>query len=377
MNDYYAELGISRDASPEEIKRAYRKMARRLHPDVNPSEEAAEQFKKVGQAYDVLGDPQKKAAFDQGVDPYAPGGGAGAGFGGQAFSFSDIMDAFFTGGSAGGSGGPRSRVQHGQDALLPLEIELATAVFGGEEDLEFDTAVLCSTCHGDGCRAGTGKHTCDVCGGAGQTQQVQRSFLGQVLTSRPCTACQGYGDVIDSPCFECDGNGRKRDTRIITIRVPAGVDTGTRIQLRGEGEVGPHGGPAGDLYVEVRVAKHAMFQRQGDDLHCSLELPMSSAALGASVPLETLDGVRDIDIRPGTQPGDVVTLKGLGVTRLRTDSRGDLLVHANVRTPSRLTGEQADLLRQFAQARGEDSPAPRFEPVGQGLLGKLRQAWKG
>ena len=377
MNDYYAELGVTREASVEEIKRAYRKKARKLHPDVNPSPEAAEEFKRVGQAYDVLGDPQKKAAYDQGVDPYAPGGGAGAGFGGAGFSFSDIMDAFFTGGAAGGGGGPRSRVQHGQDALLPLDIQLATAVFGGEQELTFDTAVVCSTCHGDGSRPGTGKHTCDVCGGAGQTQQVQRSFLGQVLTSRPCTACQGYGDIIDSPCFECDGNGRKRDTRTITIKVPAGVDNGTRIQLRGEGEVGPGGGPAGDLYVEVRVEKHPMFQRQGDDLHCSLELPMSAAALGATVPFETLDGSRDIDIKAGTQPGDVITLKGLGVTRLRTDNRGDLLVHANVRTPSKLTSEQADLLRQFAASRGEETPAPKFQPVNQGLLGKLRQAWKG
>lgn len=375
MNDYYAELGISREATAEEIKRAYRKQARKLHPDVNPSPEAAEQFKRVSQAYDVLGDEAKRAQYDQGFDPHAPGGGQG--FGGQGFSFSDIMDAFFTGGAAGAQGGPRPRVQPGGDALLPLDIELQTAVFGGEEDLTFDTAVVCSTCHGDGCRPGTGKRTCDVCKGAGQTQQVQRSFLGQVLTSRPCQACQGYGDVIESPCFECDGNGRKRDRRTIAIKVPAGVDTGTRIQLRGEGEVGPFGGPAGDLYVEVRVEKHAMFQRQGDDLHCSLELPMVTAALGASIPLETLDGTRDIDIKPGTQPGDVVTLKGLGVTRLRTDHRGDLLVHANVRTPTKLDAEQAEILRRFADVRGEEAPTAKFQPVNQGLLGKLRQAWKG
>ena len=378
VNDYYADLGVSRDASAEEIKRAYRRQARKLHPDVNPSDEAADQFKKIGQAYDVLGDEQKRAMYDQGVDPHAPGGGAGAaGFGAGGFTFSDIMDAFFTGGAAGSQGGPRSRVQHGQDALLPLDIDLKTAVFGGDEDLEFDTAVVCSTCHGDGCRPGTGKRTCDVCHGAGQTQQVQRSFLGQVMTSRPCGACQGYGDIIESPCFECDGQGRKRDRRVLSIKVPAGVDTGTRIRLSGEGEVGPGGGPAGDLYVEVHVAKHDMFQRQGDDLHCSLELPMTAAALGASIPLETLDGVRDISIRPGTQPGDVITLKGLGVTRLRTNSRGDLLVHADVRTPAKLSHEQTELLKQFAASRGEDTPSGNFQPVNQGLLGKLRQAWKG
>ena len=376
MNDYYADLGISRDASAEEIKRAYRRQARKLHPDVNPSEEAAEQFKKVGQAYDVLSDPDKRAMYDRGVDPMDPGAGGAAGFGGAGFSFSDIMDAFFTGGAAGQSG-PRSRVQPGQDALLPLDIELKTAVFGGEAELEFDTAVVCSTCHGDGCRPGTGKRTCDVCHGAGQTQQIQRSFLGQVMTSRPCMACQGYGDVITDPCFECDGQGRKRDRRVLPIKVPAGVDTGTRIRLAGEGEVGPYGGPAGDLYVEVRVEKHDMFQRQGDDLHCSLELPMSAAALGASIPLETLDGERTIEIKPGTQPGDVVTLKGLGVTRLRTKNRGDLLVHANVRTPTKLDAKQTELLKEFAQARGEDAPKGNFQSVNQGLLGKLRQAWKG
>ncbi|AKU16550.1 molecular chaperone DnaJ [Luteipulveratus mongoliensis] len=374
MNDYYAALGVARDASPEEIKRAYRKLARKLHPDVNPGPEAADEFKKISQAYEVLSDPEKRQAFDMGADPYAQAGAAGFG---QGFSFSDIMDAFFGGQAAGGGRGPRSRQQRGQDALVPLEIDLATAVFGGNADLVFDTAVICPTCSGDGARPGTGTRTCDVCQGAGQVQQIQKSFLGQVMTTRPCTNCRGFGEVITDPCFECSGDGRVRNRRTMTLKVPAGVDSGTRIQLSGEGEVGPSGGPSGDLYVEVRVRKHAMFQRQGDDLHCSLELPMTAAALGTTLPLETLDGTRDVDIKPGTQAGDTITLKGLGVTHLRSAVRGDLLVHANVRTPTKLGPQQEELMRQLAKERGEERPEAKFQPVNHGLLGRLRDAFAG
>ncbi|MDF8263363.1 molecular chaperone DnaJ [Luteipulveratus flavus] len=374
MNDYYATLGVDRDASQEEIKRAYRKLARKLHPDVNPDAEASDEFKRISQAYEVLSDPQKRRAFDMGADPYAQAGAAGYG---QGFSFSDIMDAFFGGTAAGAGRGPRSRQERGQDALLPLEIDLSTAVFGGNADLVFDTAVVCPTCHGGGSRPGTGTRTCDVCQGAGQVQQIQKSFLGQVMTTRPCSACRGYGEVITDPCFECSGEGRVRDRRSMTIKVPAGVDSGTRIQLSGEGEVGRAGGPAGDLYVEVRVRKHAMFQRQGDDLHCSLELPMTAAALGTTLPLETLDGTRDVDIKPGTQPGDVITLKGLGVTHLRSSVRGDLHVHANVRTPTKLDAPQQELLHQLAKERGEERPEAKFQPVNHGLLGRLRDAFAG
>ncbi|NLJ54682.1 MAG: molecular chaperone DnaJ [Intrasporangiaceae bacterium] len=373
MNDYYADLGVSRDATAEEIKRAYRKAARRLHPDVNPGPEAEEEFKKISQAYDVLSDPEKRRSFDMGADPYAAGA---AGFG-QGFSFSDIMDAFFGQGAGGGAGrGPRPRQQRGTDGLVRQEIPLETAVFGGETELLIDTAVTCGTCDGGGGQPGTGRRTCDLCGGRGETQQVQRSFLGQVMTTRPCMACQGFGDIITHPCHDCAGDGRVRQRRPLKIRVPAGVDTGTRIQLRGEGEVGPGGGPNGDLYVEVRVEPHETFTRRGDDLHATISVPMTAAALGATLPLETFDGVQDIDLPPGTQAGEAITLRGLGVTHLRGGGRGDVIAHIDVRTPTRLDAQQEDLLRQLAAARGEERPTGKVAPADHGLLGKLKDAFK-
>jgi len=373
VNDYYQDLGVSRDASAEDIKRAYRRLARKLHPDVNSGPEAEDEFKRVSQAYDVLSDPEKKRAYAMAAAPY---GGQAGGFG-QGFSFSDIMDAFFGGAAGGAARGPRSRKRRGQDALIRVEIDLSQAVFGAERELTIDTAVECGTCHGDGSQPGTGTRTCDVCGGRGEVQQVQRSFLGQVMTSRPCTACQGYGTVISDPCFECSGDGRVRTRRTLKIRVPAGVDTGTRIQLTGEGEVGQGAGPAGDLYVEIHVTPHETFQRRGDDLHCSVDLPMTAAALGTSFKLDTLDGMKDLEIRPGTQAGDVVTMRGMGVTHLRGTGRGDLIVHVNVQTPTRLDAEQEDLLRKLAVLRGEERPEGQLAPVSHGLLGKLRDAFLG
>jgi len=374
LNDYYQDLGVGRDASAEDIKRAYRRMARKLHPDVNADAEAEDQFKRVSQAYDVLSDADKRRSYDAGSDPY---GGATGGYG-QGFSFSDIMDAFFSQTAGGGAGrGPRSRRSRGQDALIRLDIELSHAVFGVEREISVDTAVSCGTCHGDGAQPGTGTRTCDVCAGRGEVQQVQRSFLGQVMTTRACVACQGFGVVIASPCFECSGEGRVRTRRTLKIRVPAGVDTGTRIQLAGSGEVGPGAGPAGDLYVEINVTPHQTVQRRGDDLHCSVELPMTAAALGASIKLDTLDGMTDLEIKPGIQPGDVITLKGMGVTHLRGTGRGDLLVHASVQTPTRLTPEQEDVLRKLAVLRGEERPEGRLTLASQGLFGKLRDAFLG
>ena len=373
MSDYYQDLGVDRSASPEAVKRAYRRLARKLHPDVNPGAEAEEQFKTVSRAYEVLSDPDKRRNYDMGVDPFATGGGNG--FSGQGFSFSDVMDAFF--GGAATQRGPRTRAHRGQDALVRIQIDLHDAVFGSEEELTIETAVRCGTCQGDGCQPGTGLSTCAVCRGRGEVQTVQRSFLGQVMTSRPCQSCHGYGSTISHPCFECSGEGRVRTRRTLTLKVPAGVDSGTRIQLAGEGEVGTGGGPAGDLYVEVAVASHATYTRRGDDLHCRVELPMTAAALGTTIDLQTFDGTRPFDVKPGTQAGDTVTLRGLGVTHLRGTGRGDLIIHADVQTPTRLNEAQQDLLRQLAKLRGEERPVGRMAPADKGFLGKLRDAFKG
>ena len=371
MNDYYEDLGVSRDASAEDIKRAYRKLARTLHPDVNPGEDAEERFKRVSQAYDVLSDETKRRQYDMGGDPY---GGAHEGFG-AGFSFSDIMEQFF-GQAAGGGRGPRSRSSRGQDGLVGLEVDLATAVFGGQEDLVIDTATVCSSCSGDGAQPGTGRRTCDTCAGRGEIQQVQRSFLGQVMTSRPCPTCQGFGEVIPNPCHECSGQGRVRTRRTMKVRIPAGVDSGTRIHLAGEGEVGPGGGPAGDLYVELRVREHETFTRRGDDLHASVAVPMTAAALGVDMTFATLDGEQEISIKRGTQPGDTIVLPGLGVTHLRSEGRGDLVIHVDVRTPTKLDAEQEQLLRDLARVRDEEAPDGELDDVDAGFVGRLRHAFR-
>ena len=372
LSDYYDVLGVGRDASPDEIKRAYRKLARQLHPDVNSSPEAGERFKTVSQAYDVLSDADKRRAYDQGGVGF-PGGAAGFG---QGFSFSDIMDAFF-GGNAPGGRGPRSRQQRGQDALIRLDVSLHEATFGAERELAIDTAVVCPTCAGGGSQPGTGTRQCEVCHGRGEVQQVQRSFLGQVMTSRPCTTCQGFGTVIAHPCVECSGEGRVRTRRTLTLKVPAGVDTGTRIQLRAEGEVGPGGGPPGDLYVEIMVGSHPTFTRRGDDLHCTVELPMTAAALGTTLTLASMDGDEDLDVPGGTQSGQVVTMRGKGVTHLRGSGRGDLIVHFDVQTPTRLDEEQERLLRELAARRGEERPEARLSPAQGGIFSRLRDAFSG
>ena len=245
--DYYGLLGVRKDATGEEIKRAYRKLARELHPDVNPDPGAADRFKEVSAAYEVLSDPEKRRMYDLGGDPFGRGGaGQGAGF-----SFTDIMDAFFGGQTDAQGRGPRPRMRRGQDALVRLEIDLAEAAFGVTRELKVDTAVLCQACNGDGAAPGSRPVTCETCHGRGEVQHVQRSFLGEIRTLRPCAACRGYGEIIPEPCRECSGDGRVRSRRTLTVKIPAGVDTGTRVQLAGEGEVGPGGGPAGDRLLPV------------------------------------------------------------------------------------------------------------------------------
>lgn len=366
--DYYAVLGVARDCTPEEIKKAYRRLARELHPDVNPG--AEEQFKEVTKAYEVLADPRKRELHDLGGDPFSTGGGFGSGFG-----FSDIMDAFF-GAGGGGARGPRPRQRRGQDALIRVDIDLAEATFGVTRDLQVDTATTCPTCQGGGAAAGTSPRICDACQGRGEVQQVTRSFLGQVMTARPCAGCQGFGTVIPNPCPDCGGDGRVRTRRSLKVKIPPGVDTGTRIQLTGEGESGPGGGPAGDLFVEIVERPHPTFSRRGDDLHCTVAVPMTAAALGVTVTIETLDGPRPVELRAGTQSGQSVTLVGLGVTHLRSQGRGDLVAHVEVHTPTRLDDEQEELLRRLAGLRGEDGPdVGHVNGESPGFFNRLRDAF--
>jgi molecular chaperone DnaJ len=385
--DLYDLLGVPRDADSDAIKKAYRRLARKLHPDVNPDPETQEQFKEVTRAYEVLSDPQKRAAYDRGGDPFA---GAGAGFGqGAGFSFTDIMDAFFGGGGPGGAAagrGPRPRRRRGQDALIRLEVDLAEAAFGVTRELNVDTAVICSACHGEGAAPGTHPIPCETCRGAGEVAHVQRSFLGEIRTLRPCPACRGFGSIIPDPCRECSGDGRVRSRRTLTVKIPAGVDNGTRVQLSEQGEVGPGGGPAGDLYVEIHIAPHETFTRHGNDLHCTVTLPMTAAALGTTLTLPTLEadveqgadsGVEtafDLDIRPGTQSGTEQVLRGRGVPGLR-GGRGDLVVSVVVETPSRLDVRQEELLRELAGLRGEHQPSGQVRPSSKSVFGKLRDAF--
>ena len=367
MTDYYAVLGVARDASSDDIKRAYRKLAREFHPDLNPGSE--EQFKQVAQAYEVLSDPEKRSRYDLGGDP---AGGVG-GF--NTFGFGDIMDAFF---GQSVNRGPRPRRRRGQDALIQVELSLRDAVFGTTRDFALDTAVVCSTCQGAGTQQGTELQTCDMCHGRGDIQHVQRSFLGQVMTARPCPQCRGYGTVIPHPCPECAGDGRVQARRTLTVKIPAGVDTGTRIQLADEGEVGLGGGERGDLYLEVMVLPHPVFAREGNDLHCNVVLPMTAAALGASIPLTLLDDVTtEIDIRPGTQSGQRIPLHGMGVPHLRGNGRGDLYVDVVVETPVDLDDDQVDLLRRLALARNEERPDGQLVPGQHGFFSRLKDAFNG
>jgi len=372
--DYYATLGVRRDATPEEIKKAYRRLARELHPDINPDPQVQDRFKQVTAAYEVLSDPAKREVHDLGGDPLsASGGGAGAGspfgFGGLG----DIMDAFF--GGTGASRGPRSRIRQGADALIRVELDLAETAFGTTTELELDTAVVCATCTGSGTAAGTHPDTCSTCRGRGEVSSVQRSFLGQVMTSRPCPRCGGLGTLITHRCAACGGDGRVRSRRTTSVKIPAGIEHGMRLRLTGEGEVGPGGGPAGDLYVEVVERDHPVFTRDGDDLHSRVTLPMSAAALGTTLTLDTLDGQEEIDIRPGTQSGHVIPLRARGVPHLRGTGRGDLHVHVEVRTPTKLDDEQERLIRELAGLRGEEQSQAR---AGDGsLFSRLREAFQG
>lgn len=359
MADHYETLGVSREATPEEIKKAYRRLARELHPDVNPSEDAAERFKDVTHAYDVLSDPEQRQRYDM--------GGGQPGMGG----FGDIFETFFGGGGFGGAGqGPRPRAERGDDAMIRVDVTLDEVVFGAQRVVTVNTAVLCGVCQGSCCQPGTHPVTCDVCHGQGQVQRQVRSLFGNVVTMHPCGSCQGYGTVIEHPCVECGGKGRVRERRTITVDIPSGIDTGTRLQMRGGGEVGPGGGPNGDLFIEFRVTHHDVFSRDGNDLLATLQLSMTDAILGAEATLDGLDGEVQVEVPAGTQSGDQLTVRGRGIQALRSTNRGDLKIAVQVSTPTKLSNREKEIVRQLQGLRKD--PAPHLGEFQQNLFGKIR-----
>lgn len=363
MADHYEVLGVSRDASVDEIKKAYRRLARELHPDVNSSDEAAERFKSVTHAYDVLSDPQQRQRYDLGDQGGFGGFGGAQNFGG----FGDIFETFFGGGQ---QQGPRPRAERGDDALIRVDVELAEVIFGTTKELRVDTAIRCETCDGSCCQPGTSPVTCDVCGGAGSLRRQVRSILGNVMTTHPCGSCRGYGTVIPNPCVTCQGHGRVRAQRTVEVEVPAGVETGMRIKMPNSGEAGEAGGPNGDLYLEIRVPHDDVFSRNGDDLLATLEVPMTRAILGTSVTVNALDGELTIEVPAGTSSGDIVTVKHRGITHLRSEKRGDVRVALHVVMPNKLSSKERALIEQFDAMHS--SPDPKLGSFQQGLFSKLR-----
>lgn len=358
--DHYEVLGVARDASQDDIKKAYRKLARELHPDVNSAADAEEKFKAVTHAFDVLGDPEQRRNYDMGG---SQGFGGMPGFG----NMGDVFDAFFGGGQ---SRGPASRAQRGNDALLRVDVELVDVIFGGEREIEVDTAVLCDTCQGTCCSPGTSPTRCDVCGGSGSVQRQVRSLLGNIVTATPCGSCRGYGTVIAAPCPTCAGHGRVRARSTLAITIPAGIETGQRIHLRGVGEVGEAGGPAGDVYVEFHVEPSEVWARQGDDLLASLQIDMVDAIRGTKVTLEALDGEITVDVKAGVQSGDVVVVKNRGLGQLRGNGRGDAKFGIQVMTPTKLNAKESKLIDEFASLRPANDP--HLAEHKRGLFANLR-----
>ena len=382
IEDFYELLGVGRSANDDEIKRAYRKLARELHPDVNNGDPATEErFKLVTVAYETLRDPERRRRYDmfgpEGLrGTGAPGGAGGAGGFEDLFGAGrgDLFNSFF-GGQAGGFGQTRARGQagppRGADMEVTLELDFRSAVFGASKEIRVRVPVPCTTCDATGAAPGTSAVTCTTCGGAGEVRQVRQSILGQMVTSRPCPRCGGLGQEITTPCPDCRGEGRRNEEKAYTVDIPAGVDDGNTLQLGGRGAAGPRGGRAGDLFVHLRVKPDERFLRQGNDLIHVLHLPMAQAALGAHLRYETLDGTEDLVIPRGTQPGKVFRLRGRGVPDVTGRGRGDLLVQVVVDTPNDLTKEQEDLLRMYAGARGEE-----VAPAESGFMAKVRSAFK-
>lgn len=360
--EFYQLLGVEPSASQDEIKKAYRRRARELHPDANPDDPEAEaQFKKVAEAYEVLSDPEKRARYDRFGSSGLGGSGMGDPF--AATGLGDLFDAFFNAGSR-----TESSTKRGVDLETSVTLTLEETVTGVAREVSVRTAVPCDTCEATGAQPGTEVSRCDQCGGSGQVRQVRQSILGQMVSTSTCPRCAGDGIQIASPCDDCSGEGRRVEEQAYPVDIPAGVHEGSTLRLTGRGAVGPRGGGAGDLYVNVRVAAHPVFTREGDDLYADLAVAVTQAALGANIPFETVDGEVTIDVGSGVQTGKRFRLRDRGVPRLRGRGRGDLVLTVVVETPTDLTAEQEAALRQLAAERGEEVKAPGEDS----LLGRLK-----
>jgi len=368
--DYYEVLGVNRDASEEDLKKAYRRLAMKWHPDRNPDNPKSEDhFKEAKEAYEILTDTQKRAAYDQfghaGIDPH-PGMGAGGPGGGFGDIFSDIFGEIF-----GASRGGRSTVFRGADLRYNLEITLEQAAHGFETRIRIPTLANCVTCSGSGARPGTQAQTCPTCRGAGQVRVSQGPFS----IAQTCPRCHGAGKVIATPCTDCGGAGRIKQQKTLSVRIPAGVDEGDRVRLSGEGEPGTNGGPPGDLYVQVHIKAHAVFQRDHDDLHCEMPVSFAAAALGGEIEIPTLDSSAQIRVPPETQSGKTFRLRGKGIKGVRSQTHGDLYCHVVVETPVKLTERQKELLREFDAISQEDEA--RHSPRTKSWLEKVKEFFEG
>jgi molecular chaperone DnaJ len=367
--DYYDILGVNRDASEDDIKKAYRKLAMQFHPDRNPDNpKAEEKFKEAKEAYEVLSDSNKRSAYDrfghQGVDAHS-GMGAGMGMGGFADAFGDIFSEIF------GQGRARSNVYRGADLRYNLEISLEEAARGAETRIRIPTLETCETCHGSGARPGTDPVTCPTCHGQGQVR-IQQGFFSIAQT---CPRCSGAGTVIKDPCGTCSGTGRVKKQKTLSVKIPVGVDDGDRIRLSGEGEAGVHGGPPGDLYVVIRLREHPVFRREDSDLHCEMPISFTVAALGGEIEIPTLEGSAKIKIPPETQSGKVFRLRGKGIKGLRSHLPGDLLCHVVVETPVNLTPRQRELLQELEAINQQE--AGRHDPRARSWMDRVKEFFQG
>ena len=369
--DYYETLGVGREVGADDLKKAYRSAAMKLHPDRNPGDAEAEaKFKEVNEAYEVLKDDQKRAAYDRfGHAAFENGGQAGPGAGGFDFAsgFADIFDEMF-GDRGGGRRGRRSATR-GADLRYNLEISLENAFRGRQVEVNVPTTIACDSCDGTGAEGGAQPTTCPTCQGMGKVRAQQGFFT----IERSCGACQGQGQVIENPCRKCSGSGRMRKEKKLSVNVPAGVDEGTRIRLAGEGEAGFRGGPVGDLYIFLNIADHAFFQRDGAEIYCQVPIPMTIAALGGAIEVPVIDGSRaKVNIPEGTQSGQQFRLRGKGMSVLQSKQRGDMYIEALVETPVKLTKTQKDLLQEFDTAGGKEIHSPQSE----GFFSKVKEFWE-